>query len=108
MYDNDPKKFYVTLITNASQSLYPNNTVSAFTVELPRPIELGPEDKWDVGLCEISYQPNTIVTLNSVEIVDDTPVLGNTDLISPQYVGKKLVRCLRTFIYPTLHGENIK
>ena len=45
MYDYDPKHFYVTLFSNASQSLYPNNTISAFTVELPRPIELGPNDK---------------------------------------------------------------
>jgi len=29
------------------------------------------------------------------------------DVISPQYVGKSLVRCLRTFIYPTIYGEHV-
>jgi len=54
MFDNDPKNFYVTLFSNASQSLYPTNTIGAFTVEIPQPIELGPKDNSEVGLCEIS------------------------------------------------------
>jgi len=107
MYDNDLKQFYVTLFSNASQSLYPNYTIGAFTVELSRPIKLGPNDKWEVGLCIISYLPNRVGTLQSVSIVGETTVLVYTDLISPQYVRKKLVRCLRTFIYPTLRGEHI-
>jgi len=107
VYDNDPKHFYVTLFSNASTSLYPANTIGAFTVELPRPKELGPNDKWEVGLCEISYPPNHVGTLKSVNVVGDTTVLVYTDVISPQYVGRVLVRCLRTFIYPTLHGEHI-
>ena len=107
MYDNDPKNFYVTLFSNASTNLYPANTIGAFTVELPRPIELGPNDKWEVGLCEISYPPNQVGTLKSVNVVGDTTVLVYTDFISAQYVGKKLVRCLRTFIYPTINGEHI-
>ena len=108
MYDNDLKQFYVTLFSNASQSLYPNYTIGAFTVELSRPIKLGPNDKWEVGLCDISYPPKTLGPLRSIEFVGDTPVLVFTDLISPQCLGKKLVRCLRTFIYPTLHGEHIQ
>jgi len=107
MYVNDPKNFYVTLFSNASTSLYPANTMGAFTADLPHPIELGPNDKWEVGLCEISYPPNQIGTLKSVNVVGDNTVLVYTDLISTQYVGRVLVRCLRTFIYPTLHGEHI-
>jgi len=49
MFDNDPKHFYVKLFSNASQILYPTNMIGAFTVELPQPIELGPNDKWEVG-----------------------------------------------------------
>jgi len=107
MYDNDSKLFYVKLFNNTLQCLYPANTISAFTFEFPLSIEVGPNDKWEVGLCEISYPPNTVGTLKSVEVVGDTPILVYTDLISPQYVGKQLVRCLRTFIYRTLHGEHI-
>ena len=42
----DTKQFYVTLISNASQSLYPDNTVPAFTAQLAHPIELGPGDAY--------------------------------------------------------------
>ena len=50
MIDNDPKYFYMTLFSNALQNLYPTNTIVAFTVELPQPIELVPNDNWEVGL----------------------------------------------------------
>jgi len=97
----------VTLFSNASTSLYPANTMGAFTVELPWPIELGTNDKWEVGLFEISYPPNQVGTLKSVSVVGNIMVLVYTDLILPQYVGRALVRCLRTFIYPTLRAEHI-
>ena len=103
--DNDPKHFYATLFSNASQSLYPANSIGAFTVELPQLIELGPTDNWEVGLCDISQPPNTVGTLKSVEVVGDTTALVYCDLILPQDVGKCLVRCLRTFILPTIHGD---
>ena len=83
MYDNDPKNFYVTLFSNASQSIYPSNTIGAFTVELPQPIELGSNDNWEVGFCEISYPPNTIGTLKSVKYDGDTTALVYCDVISP-------------------------
>ena len=38
---NDPKPFYVTFFSNASQDLYPDNTVAAFTIHLAKPIDLG-------------------------------------------------------------------
>jgi len=107
MYYNDPKHFYVTLFSNASTSLYPANTIGTFTVEVPWTVELGPKGKWEVGLCETSYPPNQVGTLKSVNVVGDTRVLANSDVISPQYVGRLLVRCLSTFICPTLHGEHI-
>ena len=79
MFDNDPKHFYMTLFSNASQSLYPTNTIGAFTVELPQPIELGPKDNWEVGLCEISYPPNTVGTLKPLNVVGDTTALVYCD-----------------------------
>jgi len=79
MFDNDPKHFYVSLFSNASQTLYPTNTIGAFTVELPQPIELGPKDNWEVGLCEISYPPNTVGTLKPLNVVGDTTALVYCD-----------------------------
>jgi len=107
MFDNDPKYFYVTLFSNESQSLYTTNKIGAFTVELPQPIELGPNDNWEVGLCENSYSPNIVGTLKSGKVVSGTTALVYCDVMSPQYVGKSLVRCLRTFIYPTMYGEHV-
>ena len=107
MYVNDPKHFYVTLSTNAPQSLFPSNTICAFKVELPQPIELGPNDNWGVGLCEISYPPNTVGTLKSVEVVGCTTALVYCDVISLQCVEKSFVWCLRTFIYPTTYREHV-
>ena len=107
MFNNDPKYFYVTLFSNSSQSLYPTNKIVAFMVELPEPIELGLNDNWEVRLCEISYHPNTVGTLNCVKVVGDITALVYCDVISPQYVGKTLVRFLRTLIYPTMNCEHV-
>ena len=95
------------LFTNDSQSLYPDNTIVAFAVMLPWPIELGPNDNLELGLCEISYPPNQVDTLKSVKVIGDTTALVCSDPISPQYVGKSLGRCLRPFIYPTVYGEHV-
>jgi len=83
--------FYVTLFSNASQDLYPENTIGVFTVELARPIHLGPNTNWEVGLCEFTC-PGAIG--KGVGLI-------YCDLISPQFVGSSLVRCLRTYIYPS-------
>jgi len=107
MFDNDPKDFFVTFIRNASQSLYPTKRIGAFTVELPQPIVLGPNDNWEVGLCEFSYPPNTVGIIKFINVVGDTTALVYCDEISPQYVAKSLVRCLRTSIYPTISVEHI-
>jgi len=97
----------VALFSNASQSLFPTNTIGAVTDDLQKPIELGPNDNLEVGLCEISYPPHTVSTLIPLNVVADTTALVYCDVISPQYVGKSLVQCLRTFIYPTLCGEHV-
>ena len=104
---DDPNHFYVTLFSNASTDLYPNNTIARFTTELPRPIELGTSDRWEVGLCEFTYPPNNVGTFKQMLLVGDTTGLIYCDLISPQYVGNVLVRCLRTFIYPDYYARHI-
>jgi hypothetical protein len=78
-------------LSYASQDLYPDNTIGAFTVELARSIHLGPNTNWEVGLCEFTCPG---ATGKSVGLI-------YCDLISAQFVGSSLVRSLRTCIYPS-------
>ena len=103
---DDPKHFYVTLFNNASQSLFPANMKSSFTVELARPIDLGPNDTWEVGLCEFTYPPKFKGTISPIMIVGETNALIYCDLIRPRFVGKELIRCLRTVVIPSLPGKH--
>jgi len=103
----DPKHFYVTLLSNNSKNLYPDNTIAAFTAELVRPVELGSSGNWEVGVCEFSYPPNSVGTFKHTKVVGDTTGLIYCDLISPQYVGRALVRCMRAFICPSLSGQHV-
>jgi len=48
--------FYVTLPSESSGYYYPANTIANFTTKLATPLELQ-NNKWEVGLVEISY-PN--------------------------------------------------
>ena len=81
----------MTLFSNAWQDLYPDNTIVAFTVELARPIHLGPNTNWEVGLCEFMC-PGAIG--KGIGFI-------YCDLMSPQFVGSSLIRCLRTYVYPS-------
>lgn len=45
--------FYVTLPSDGSIDVYPDNTLSHFFTKLPRPIEL--TGQWEVGLVELIY-----------------------------------------------------
>lgn len=62
-------EFYMTLLSNSSMNIYPENKTSTFTVQIPRPVRL--EGDWDVALAEIQY-PYSFFTLqegeNKIEI----------------------------------------
>jgi hypothetical protein len=98
----------VTLFSNSSQSLFEDNTIAAFTIHLAQPIELGSIDNWEVGLCELScplhYAPGLY---GGITVVGNINILIYCNLISPQFVGGELVRCLRTFVTPSLHCQHI-
>jgi hypothetical protein len=47
-FGGEPTHFYVTLLSNSSQELYPSNTISSFTVHLAQPIDMGSTDRWEV------------------------------------------------------------
>jgi len=64
----DSNQFYITLFSNASRKIDKDNTLAAFTVKLAQPIDLGADQKWEVGLCEITCPPPTSVALKPVLI----------------------------------------
>jgi hypothetical protein len=100
MHD-DPKHFYVTLFSTASQHIYPDNTHYDFIVELTQAIDLGSNDKWEVGLCEYACTPPKFGTHQAFDIVGQSRGLIYCNLTAPQFVGDQLVRCLRTITIPS-------
>ena len=102
-------QFYVTLFSNASKVVFPDNSLPAFTIHLAQPIDLGTSSDWEVGLAEISYKaPNRQVMQGAVvDLISSTIVLTYCDLISPQFVSTENVRLLRTIICPTQLGNHL-
>ena len=82
------------MVSNASQTLYLDNTIPAFTIHLTQLINLVSTDKWEVGVCEVRFSPPRTGT-----VVGEIIAVVYCDLISQQFVGSKYVTCLRTFIY---------
>src|SRR5882762_9214102 len=55
--------FYVYMLSNASQGLYPENTPSNFRNQLQVPLDFDSEvDKWEVGVSEIQM-PNSFFNI---------------------------------------------
>ena len=54
--------FYLTLPSNASMDVFPDNKTTGYRVQLPHIVNL--EGDWEVGLYPISY-PNTWYTLRN-------------------------------------------
>ena len=57
--------FYLTLPSNASLDVFPDNKTTEYRVKLPQPVEL--DGSWEVGLYSISY-PNTWYTLRDINV----------------------------------------
>ncbi len=58
------KEFYMTLPSNSSMDIYPENKTSTFTVQIPRYVRM--EGEWDVALAEIHY-PYSFFTVQEGE-----------------------------------------
>lgn len=56
--------FYITLPSNASSKIYPENTISTYTTKLAKPIDL--KGTWEVALTEAQY-PHTWSTIDGDE-----------------------------------------
>lgn len=52
----DSDNFFITLLSNSSLSIFPDNTTTSFMVSLPQKITLS--GKWEVGVAEIHYNYN--------------------------------------------------
>ena len=57
--------FYLTLPSNASLDVFPDNKTTEYCVKLPQPVEL--DGNWEVGLHSIFY-PNTWYTLRDINV----------------------------------------
>ena len=102
----DPNQFYVTLFSTASQELFPDNTFNAFTIQLAQTIDLGPNDRWEVGLCEFSNPTQNKRMIKPVLNVGETNALIYFNLIQPQFVENELIRSLRFIFTPSLNCEH--
>ena len=98
---DDPKHFYVTLLSTASQNIYPDNTHYDFIVQLAQTIDLGNNDRWEAGLCKYVCPPPKRGAHQAFDIVGQSRALIYCNLIAPQFVGGQLVRCLRTITIPS-------
>ena len=99
--------FYVTLFSNASIDLYPDNTRAVFTTHLAHPIDLGKSSsEWEVGQCEISYGGPSNEPVKPNTHVDKTMVFVYWDLVAPQFVADQNLRTLRIIHYPSIIGEH--
>ena len=89
--------FYVTLFSNSYMKYHPDNTISAFTVQLAHEIDLT-DASCEVALCEFSCQPFKVGSQKPHAVFYDTNALIYCDLRVPQFVSHCKDRCLRTFI----------
>jgi len=88
--------------------VFPDNTLTAYTIHLAQPIDRGQSD-WEVGLTELSYKaPNRQLTRGKlIDVISSVNVLVYCDLISPQMVGTECVRLLRSTLCPTQLGSHL-
>ena len=94
--------FYVTLFSNASIDLYPDNTRAVFTTHLAHPIDLGTSSSdWEVGLCVVSYEgpSNELAKANTLVFV-------YCELVAPQFVADQNLRILRIIYCLSRDGEH--
>lgn len=57
MGNNNKDEFFVTVFSNQSINIYPDNTLSKFEAELPAPIHLPSNEKYVAALVDISHSP---------------------------------------------------
>lgn len=82
------QEFSVTLFSNDSLAIYPENQLASFTNKLYRPIEL--EGNWSVGVTEMYLNRHF-----GPKIINHGFI--STEIIKPRHVGSQYTRCLKVF-----------
>lgn len=97
MYESEDS-FFVTLMSNSSHVLYPNNIASRFTNKLPKRFEFS--DEMEVALIEIHfpYMLNNMCNFNSMAWVERNNKLVSRCVFDDAYMGDvtDLLRKLET------------
>jgi len=121
MSDSSSNHFHLTLPSNSSIDIYPNNTTAQYVTKLPKHIELN--GYWRVLLKEISI-PRTLVNIGSgthmlqimnkeTRMVDDVVLMASTMYATPNAVVNELNKLTRqkySIMFPNfmLRDENVR
>ena len=92
--------FYATFPSNASMDIYPENTQSNFCILLPKSFPNDLQNRYQVGLAEISYTQAMLVEYGTIEFN-----LGNTPFLRDY--GKKFSQKLELLLDDCLNIESI-
>lgn len=90
--------FYLTLPSNSSMDVYPENTMANFKTKLPSRVEL--TGRWEVGLVEIQY-PHSWYNLSEVEELIITPAVSEEEG-TPMASGEPYIIRIPPGYYPTI------
>lgn len=74
--------FFITLVSNSSMDVYPENKTSSFTVHLPQKISL--KGDWCVAVAEVHYNYNFFNVNdrnNTIKLIDNAGDLNSNELI---------------------------
>lgn len=89
------KEFFVTLLSNSSMNLFPDNKTSSFTVQLAEKITLN--GLWSVGVAEIHYNYN---------FFNVTPSNNSITAVKKEDESKNSIKSLHTVnITPGYYGS---
>lgn len=85
--------FFITLVSNSSMNIYPENKTSSFTVLLPEKISL--KGDWCVAVAEIHYNYNFFNVNdrnNKIKLINNTMNTNTNEMISGEKVHELHVR----------------
>ena len=101
--------FYLTLPSNPSLNVFPDNKTTSYHVKLPQVIDL--HGDWEVGLYSISY-PNTSYTLQNHEnhIYCSVGYIFQTAIVDYGYYGTMddLVKSVNAAFKKNTRNDNIR
>ena len=104
--------FYLTLPSNSSLSIFPDNKTTSYHVKLPQIINLN--GNWEVGLYTISY-PNTWYTLQNLDnhytiYYSKDGFLFDTAIVDSGYYGttNELVKSVNASLKKETRNDNIR